>query len=65
MTISSEGFFEHKCKNQESRIHQLEHQCSELTIKYNEMSERVKKLATRQPEWPQGYSPRRKFTKRV
>jgi hypothetical protein len=65
MTISSEGFFEHKCKNQESRIHQLEHQCSELTIRYNEMSERVKKLATRQPEWPQGYSPRRKFTKRV
>jgi|TARA_B110000305_G_scaffold196169_1_gene221120 hypothetical protein len=65
MTISSEGFFEHKCKNQESRIHQLEHQCSELTLKYNEMSERVKKLATRQPEWPQGYSPRRKFTKRV
>ena len=65
MTISSEGFFEHKCKNQESRIHQLEHQCSELTMKYNEMSERVKKLATRQPEWPQGYSPRRKFTKRV
>ena len=65
MTISSEGFFEHKCKNQESRIRQLEHECSELTLKYNEMSERVKKLATRQPEWPQGYSPRRKFTKRV
>ena len=49
MSNSSEGFFEHKCKNQESRIHQLEHQCSELTLKYNEMSERVKKLATRQP----------------
>ena len=65
MSNSSEGFFEHKCKNQESRIHQLEHDCSELQIKYNEMSDRVKKLATRQPEWPQGYSPRRKFTKRV
>ena len=65
MSNSSEGFFEHKCKNQESRIHQLEHQCSELTIRYNEMSERVKKLASIQPEWPQGYSPRRKFTKRV
>ena len=65
MSNSSEGFFEHKCKNQESRIRQLEHDCSELQIKYNEMGERVKKLASRQPEWPQGYRPRRHFNKRV
>jgi len=65
MTISSEGFFEHKCANQLERIRKLEHECAELQIKYNEMSERVKKLATRQPEWPQGYRPRRHFPKRV
>lgn len=65
MSISSEGFFEHKCANQLERIRKLEHECAELQIKYNEMSERVKKLATRQPEWPQGYRPRRHFPKRV
>jgi hypothetical protein len=65
MSNSSEGFFEHKCAKQIERIRQLEHDCSELQIKYNEMSDRVKKLATRQPEWPQGYRPRRHFPKRV
>ena len=65
MSNSSEGFFEHKCANQLERIRKLEHECAELQIKYNEMSDRVKKLATRQPEWPQGYRPRRHFPKRV
>jgi hypothetical protein len=65
MSNSSEGFFEHKCANQLERIRKLEHECAELQIKNNEMSERVKKLATRQPEWPQGYRPRRHFPKRV
>ena len=65
MSKISEGFFEHKCANQLERIRKLEHECAELQIKYNEMSERVKKLATRQPEWPQGYRPRRHFPKRV
>ena len=65
MSNSSEGFFEHKCANQLERIRKLEHECAELQIKNNEMNERVKKLATRQPEWPQGYRPRRHFPKRV
>lgn len=65
MSKSSEGFFEHKCAKQLKRIRQLEHECAELQIKCNEMGERVKKLATRQPEWPQGYRHKRHFTKRV
>ena len=33
MSNSSEGFFEHKCVKQlESRIRQLEYECSELQI---------------------------------
>ena len=65
MSRSSEGFFEHKCTKQLERIRQLEHENAELQIRHNEMMERVKKLATRQPEWPQGYRPRRHFPKRV
>ena len=39
MSKSSEGFFEQKCAKQLERIRQLEHECAELQIKYNEMKQ--------------------------
>ena len=40
MSKSSEGFFEQKCAKQLERIRQLEHECAELQIKYNECENR-------------------------
>ena len=48
-----------------NRIKELEYDCAELQKKNDELSERCKKLASRQPEWPRGYRPtRRKFHER-
>ena len=43
-----------------NRIKQLEHDNAELVKANEELSERCKKLASRQPEWPKGYRPTRK-----
>jgi|TARA_B110001454_G_C12683775_1_gene419276 hypothetical protein len=37
------------------RIKELEYDCAELVRNNEELSERVKKLASRQPSWPKGY----------
>ena len=37
------------------RIKELEYDCAELVRNNEELSERVKKLASRQPTWPKGY----------
>lgn len=63
MSQRSEGFFEHKCEKQQNRIKELERDCADLTVKNQELGERVKKLASRTPEWPKGYRPRRHFNK--
>ena len=43
------------------RVKELEYDCAEL-VKQNEvLSERCKTLATRQPSWPKGYRPQRRF----
>ena len=39
------------------RVKELEFDCAELTKSNSEMSERIKKLATRQPSWPKGFKP--------
>ena len=39
----------------QSRIKELEYDCAELVKNYDELSDRVKKLASRQPSWPKGY----------
>ena len=43
-----------------NRIKQLEYDNAELVKANEELSERCKKLASRQPEWPKGYRPTRK-----
>ena len=63
MSQRSEGFFEYKSEKQQNRIKELERDCADLTVKNQELSERVKKLASRTPEWPKGYRPRRHFNK--
>ena len=39
----------------QSRIKELEYDCAELVRNNDELSDRVKKLAARQPSWPKGY----------
>ena len=50
---------EYEVTELKSRIKQLEFDCAELQKKNDELAERCKKLASRQPTWPKGYSPRR------
>ena len=42
-----------------AEVRSLQYDCAELQKKNDELSERCKKLATRQPTWPKGYQPRR------
>ena len=42
-----------------NQIKVLQYDCAELQKKNDELAERCKKLASRQPTWPKGYSPRR------
>ena len=63
MSLSSEGFFEYSSEKQQDRIKELERDCADLSVKNQEFFERVKKLASRTPEWPGGYRPRRYFNK--
>ena len=42
-----------------TKIKSLQYDCAELQKKNDELSERCKKLATRQPMWPRGYQPKR------
>ena len=44
-----------------ARVKELEYDCAELVKKNEELSERCKKLASRQPSWPMGYRPQRRF----
>ena len=43
----------------ESYVKSLEYDNAELVKKNDELSARVKQLATRHPQWPSGYKPRR------
>ena len=38
-----------------NEIKGLQYDCAELQKKNDELSERCKKLASRQPSWPKGY----------
>ena len=42
-----------------AEVRSLQYDCAELQNKNDELSERCKKLATRQPMWPRGYQPKR------
>ena len=47
----------------EQQVKSLQYDCAELQKHNDELADRVKKLASRQPVWPKGYQPRR-FTPR-
>tara|TARA_B110000196_G_C20974650_1_gene580435 strand:+ start:273 stop:503 length:231 start_codon:yes stop_codon:yes gene_type:complete len=43
-----------------NRIKELEYDCAELQLQNEQLKDRCKTLASRQPEWPKGYKPVRK-----
>ena len=43
----------------EQQVKTLQYDCAELQKHNDDLAERVKKLASRQPVWPKGYQPRR------
>ena len=43
----------------EQQVKTLQYDCAELQKHNDDLAERVKKLASRQPIWPKGYQPRR------
>ena len=56
----NEAFLENEGLVLTSRVKELEYDCAELQQSNSELSERVKKLASRQPAWPKGYRPQRR-----
>ena len=60
-TVRVEGFFEARCQELENEVKALVWNNAELDKKNKEMSERVDKLANRQPTWPKSYKPQRQF----
>ena len=59
--VRVEGFFEARCQELENEVKALVWNNAELDKKNKEMSERVDKLANRQPIWPKSYKPQRQF----
>ena len=64
MNTRNEAFLENEVTTLVARVKELEFDCAELTKENSEMSERVKKLASRQPSWPKGYRPQRRYNNR-
>ena len=58
--VREEGFFASKVVDLQDQIKALEFENAELVKSNEELRERVKKLASRQPSWPKGYRPRRR-----
>jgi hypothetical protein len=56
-----EGFFEALCRELENEVKAMQFVNAEMSVKNDELSERVKTLANRQPTWPKGYKPQRRF----
>ena len=63
MNTRNEAFLETEVTTLAARVKELEFNCAELTKENSEMSERVKKLASRQPTWPKGYRPQRRYNR--
>ena len=57
--IREEGFFASKVVELENQVKALGYENAELVKTNEELGERVKKLASRQPSWPKGYRPNR------
>ena len=58
--VRNEAFLENEVQMLTSRVKGLEYDCSELQQSNSELSERVKKFASRLPAWPKGYRPPRR-----
>ena len=56
----TEAFLESEVQVLSSRVKELEWDCAELSKHNSELSDRVKKLASRQPAWPKGFRPQRR-----
>lgn len=56
-----QGWSQKEVKELTSIVRKLEYDNAELVRANEELSERVKKLATRTPAWPKGYRPRGRF----
>ena len=56
----NEAFLENEVQVLSSRVKELERDCAELSKHNSELSDRVKKLASRQPAWPKGFRPQRR-----
>jgi len=56
-----EGFFQARCRELENEVKAMQFVNAEMSVKNDELSERVKTLANRQPTWPKGYKPQRRF----
>ena len=52
-----EGFSKMENLELQARVRELEYNCAELEKSNSELTDRVKKLANRQPMWPKGYRP--------
>jgi len=56
----NKAFLENEVQVLTGRVKALEYDCADLTVRHDELSERVKKLASRQPAWPKGYRPQKR-----
>ena len=55
-----EGFFEALCRELENEVKAMQFVNAEMSVKNDELSDRVKTLSNRQPTWPRGYKPQRR-----
>ena len=56
----NEAFLENEVLVLTRRVKALEWDCAELSKHNSELSDRVKKLASRAPAWPKGYRPQKR-----
>ena len=63
MNTRNEAFLETEVTTLVARVKELEFNCAELQKSNSELSERTKKLANRQPSWPKGYRPQRRYNR--
>ena len=63
MNTRNEAFLENEVSTLVVRVKELEFDCAELQKANSELSERTKKLASRQPSWPKGYRPQKRYNR--
>ena len=61
MEARVEAFFEARCRELENEVKAMQFVNAEISVKNDELSDRVTQLSNRQPTWPNGYKPQRRF----